>query len=96
MIKVIGIVGNALQSSGQLRLLKHIARLVVVAVALKDAMRLGKLRQLGIAKGASFIVVEHKTIARQLDSRLHHLLQRQFAPMLLRVNQSSDRAWYSD
>ena len=56
MVEIVRIVGDALQRLRQLRLLENVAWLVVVAVALEDAMRLGKLRQIGVAEGPGLVV----------------------------------------
>ena len=45
MVEVIGISGDAFEGPGQLGLFEDIAWRVEVAVALKDAMRVGKLGQ---------------------------------------------------
>ena len=88
MVEVVRIFGDALKRLGQLRLLEDVALPVVIAIALKDAMRFGKLRQVGIVERFRFLVVEDVAIARQSDRRLHHLLQRQLAPVLLRIHQT--------
>ena len=51
-------------------------------------MRFGKLRQIGIVERFRFVVVEDVAIARQSNRRLHYLLERQLAPVLLRVHQT--------
>ena len=96
MVKVVGIVSDALQRFGQLGLLEYLPWLIVVAVTLENAVRFGKLRQIGIAKGPGLVVFEDEAIARQPDRGLHHLLQREFAPMLLGISQSCHGAGHGD
>ncbi len=96
MVEVVRIFGDTLQRFRQLRLLENVALLVILAVALKDAMRLGKLRQVVIVERSRRVVVEDVAVTRQPDRRLHHLLERQLAPMLLRVHQARYRAGHSD
>src|SRR5208337_1061945 len=96
VVEVIGIAGDALQGLRQLRLLEYFTRLIVVAVALENAVRLRKLRQIGIVKGRGLVVVENETLSRQPDRRLHYLLQRETSPMSLGVAESGHRAGNGD
>src|ERR1039457_4586681 len=96
MVEVVRIFGDALQSLRQLWLLEDVARLVEVAVALKDSMRFGKLRQVGIVERSRGFVIEDVAITRQSYRGLHHLLQRELAPMLLREYQAGHRTGDAD
>src|SRR5208283_621466 len=96
VVEVIGIAGDALQGLRQLRLLEYFARLIVVSVALENAVRLRKLCQVGIVERLGLVVLENETLARQPDRRLHHLLQRELSPMLLSIGESRHRAGHGD
>ncbi len=44
----------------------------------------------------SRVVVENVAVARQPDRGLHHLLQRELAPMFLCIHQARHRSWDAD
>ncbi len=50
VIEIVGIGGDAFERLRQLGLLEDFARFVELAVALKDALRIGKLRQVVVAQ----------------------------------------------
>ena len=63
---------------------------------LKDSVRLGELRQVGIVQFLGFLFAEHKAVLGQLDGRRHHRLQPEFAVRLLRISQTGNRAGNGD
>ncbi len=95
-IEVVWIFRDTLQRIGQLRLLEEFTGLVVVAIALEDAVRFWKLSQIRIGERPGLIVVQHKTIARQPDRRFQDLLQGELTPMLLSISKSRDRPGHSN
>ncbi len=84
--------GNPLKGPRQFGLTEDLSRLVQVAVTLENASGFRKFRQFLVVQGLRFFVGKCHAIARQPDGRLHHGLQRQFPPMLLRVYQSGHRS----
>ena len=91
-VEVVGVGGDAGQSDGKLRLFERLARLVEVAVALEDAVRLGKLReQLGVEDDV-FFCRHHEALAREPDGWSHHLRKAEPAIMFFGEGKACDRA----
>ena len=96
VVEVVRIGGDPFERARKLRLLENFSSFVELAVALKDAFRVGEAPQIGIGELAGFILGEHKPIRRQLDGRRHHALQAQLAVLALGVDQAGHRAGRGD
>ena len=90
-IKFLGIAGDALQSTRQLRLLQDLARLIKPAVALEDAVGLRIARQTWVVHHPGLVLGDRDSFAGQPDRRIHHLGQAQFAPAALGIGQTGNR-----
>src|SRR6185437_15056645 len=100
-VKIVWLGGNALKSPRQFRLLKEITRLIEVAISLENVFGFAEkepwflLLRLGIPvkmHGVSFFIGEPHSVCRQANGGFHYRLQRQLAPVLLRVNQTGNRS----
>src|SRR5208283_517330 len=67
VVEIVGVFGDAPQGLRQLELLENLTGLVIVAIALENAVRLGKLLQIRILKRFGLVVLENEAIASQPD-----------------------------
>jgi hypothetical protein len=72
-VEVVGIGCNRPQRCGEFRLLEGLARPIEFAVALKDALRFGKLRQGLVLQDLRLFIGEHVALAGQPDCGRHYL-----------------------
>ena len=75
----------------QIGLAENISRVVVVAVALKDAARFGELGQMPVMQIRGFFPAQGISLARQPDRGSDHLLERQLSIFLFGINHARDR-----
>jgi hypothetical protein len=83
---------NTGECGGEQRLFEGIARLIKIAVALKDVCGKGEFGEFLTAQSPSFFRRENKAIGGKTDGRSHVLSKGELAEVLLRVRQSGNRA----
>ncbi len=89
--------GDAGEGASEFRLSEAVTGLEEVAVALEDAARFGKMREvLCGSEVASFLLRQNIALAGETDRRGHHMCQSEPAVGLLRVDEPCDRAWNAD
>ena len=96
VVEVLGVVGDALEGAGELGLAEGFALLIEMAVALEDALRVGKPGEVGVAEFAGLLGGEDEALGGELDGRGHDAGEAELAVLALGVDHAGDGAGGGD